>query len=201
MSAHERGDLRVTTIRPAYTYGEGQPLLSYWRRDDLLIDRLRKGKPIIVQGDGQSLWVCCHIEDVARAFIGALGNTVALGKAYHATGEEWMTWNQYYRAIASVIGAPPPDLVHIPTDLLAQVSPTRGKTALENFQFSNIFDNTAAHRDLGFRYSIPWKAGVRRVADWLESRERIGDSDEDTMDDRIVEAWRRAGKRMGVVEG
>ena len=200
MSAHERADLRVTIIRPAYTYGEGQPLLSYSGRDDMLIDRLRKHKPVIVQGDGQSLWVCCHCDDVARAFIGALGNTRTWGKAYHATGEEWMTWDQYYRTLASVADAPPPDLVHIPSDLLAQVAPQRGQRALENFQFSNIFDNTTARRDLGFRYTIVWKDGARRVIEWLESRERIANSDGETVDDAIVAAWRKVGKRMGIME-
>ncbi len=196
MAAHERADLRVTIVRPAYTYGEGQPLLSYSGRDAMLIDRLRKGKPIIVHGDGQSLWVCCHIDDVARAFIGALGNTRTWGKAYHAAGEEWMTWNQYYQSIAAVIGAPQPDLVHIPSELLARMAPQRGQRALENFQFSNVFDNSAARRDLGFRYTVTWKDGVRRVVDWLDSRGLNADSDDDHADDDIVAAWRRATQRL-----
>ncbi len=195
-AAHAKGDLPVTIIRPAYTYGEGQSLLNYWHRDDFLIDRLRRGKPVIVQGDGMSLWVCCHIDDVGRAFANAAGNSRTLGKAYHTTGEEWMTWNQYYKTMAEVVGAQAPNLVHIPSTLLAKVAPKRGQTPLENFQFTNIFDNTAAHADLGFRYTISWREGVRRTVAWLESRGMVRNSDEDTVDDQIIAAWQGMGVRM-----
>ena len=162
-AAANGSDLPVTIIRPAYTYGEGPSLLSWWRRDDYLIDRLRKHRPVIVQGDGMSLWVCAHADDVGRAFAAAAGNPATFGKAYHTTGEEWMTWNQYYQTMARAIGAPAPRLVHIPTDLLVKLAPKRGTTAVENFQFDNIFDNGAAARDLGYRYTITWLEGAKRV--------------------------------------
>jgi nucleoside-diphosphate-sugar epimerase len=133
---------------------------------------------------------------VGKAFATAAGDPGTLGKAYHTTGEEWMTWNQYYTTMAEVVGAPAPNLVHIPTTLLAKVAPRRGLTALENFQFSNIFDNTAAHMDLGFRYTIPWREGVRRTVAWLESRGMLRDSDQDTVDDQIIAAWQRMGARL-----
>lgn len=195
MAAHGK-DLPVTIIRPAYTYGESKSLLSWWGRDDFLIDRLRRRKPIIVQGDGMSLWVCCHVDDVGRAFAAAAGKQQAFGNAYHTTGEEWMTWNGYHQGIADAIGAPAPDLVHIPSDLLFAVAPKRSRTTVENFQFSNIFNNAAAHADLGFRYTVSWREGVKRVVAWLEQNGGIKNSDEDTVDDQIVAAWRQLGAAM-----
>ena len=72
-----------------------------------------------------------------------------MGKVYHTTGEEWMTWNEYHERVARALGAPP-QVVHIPTDALAQLTPEHSFIAVENFQFNNIFDNSVAKRDLEF---------------------------------------------------
>lgn len=64
------------------------------------LDRLKKGKLIVVHGDGTSLWGPCHREDVAKAFVNAIENRAAFGESYHVTTEEVITWNQYYHWIA-----------------------------------------------------------------------------------------------------
>jgi nucleoside-diphosphate-sugar epimerase len=194
--AHEDGELPVTVVRPAYTYGEGGTIIHTFGWSTTYIDRIRRGKPIVVHGDGSSFWVCCHIEDVARAFVGAMDGPAAAGKAYHATGEEWMTWNAYHQKVAEALDAPEPRLVAIPTDLLAAVAPQRSGIAATNFRFNNIFDNSAAHADLGFRYTVPWVEGVRRTVAWLDERGRIENSDGDPFDDRLIAAWERLGEQM-----
>lgn len=195
-AAHARGDLPVTVIRPAYTYGEGRGMLHAWGAKTTYLDRIRKGKPIVVPGDGQNLWGSCHRDDVGRAFANAAGNAATIGKGYHATGEEWMTWNQYHQRIAAAMGAPPPTLVHIPADLLRAVAPGQAMLVAENFQFNNIFDNTAARTDLGFQYTIPFTEGVRRIVAWLDARNRIENSDDDPFDDRVISAWQWASDQM-----
>lgn len=72
--AHKRGDFPVTIIRPAHTYGEGRGLIDSFRGGAYYLDRIRQGKPIIVHGDGNSLWASCYRDDVARAFVAAIGN-------------------------------------------------------------------------------------------------------------------------------
>jgi nucleoside-diphosphate-sugar epimerase len=195
-AAHERGDLSLTIIRPAYTYGEGRGPLNPFGGGTAYVDRLRKGKPIVVHGDGSSLWTACHRDDVARAFVAATGQPHTFGKAYHTPGEEWMTWDVYHQRVAAAIGAPPPTLVHIPTDLLAAVAPKRAAIIAENFQFSNIFDTSAAHADLGFQHSISWDEGVRRMVGWLDERGRVSNSDADSFEDRLIDAWQRLGERL-----
>jgi nucleoside-diphosphate-sugar epimerase len=201
MAAHARGDLAVTIIRPAHTYGEGSSFVHTFGRNTGYIDRIRKGKPIIVHGDGSSLWVSCHCEDVARAFVGARGNARVLGRAYHVTGDEWLTWNRHHQGVAEALDAPPPTLVHIPTDLLGAVAPRRAAIVVENFQFNNIFDNTAARADLGFQYTIPWIEGVRRTVAWLDATGRIENSDDDPFEDQVIAAWQRLGTEMARVLG
>jgi len=86
--------------------------------------------------------------------------------------------------------------VHIPTELLHTVAPKQATWCLENFRFNNIFDNTAARTDLGFRYTIRWVEGVRRVVAWLDEHEKIENSDGYRFYDRIIEAWQELGENM-----
>jgi nucleoside-diphosphate-sugar epimerase len=190
LEAHARGDFPVTIIRPAYTYGESRGALYPLGSWDCYAHRLLAGQPIISHGDGSSLWVACHVDDVARAFVGAINNRNAFGKAYHTTGEEWLTWDQYHTAIARALGAPPPVIVHIPTDTLVKLAPRRAASVADNFQFNNFFDNNAAHRDLGFAYTVPLVDGMRRAFSWLEQNRPLTGDGADEEHDRIVAAWR-----------
>ncbi len=194
--AQEKGAFKLTIIRPAHTYGEGRGLVHPFAGGNHFFDRIRKGKPIIVHGDGSSLWVACHRDDVARAFVNAVGNAKVYGNAYHVTGEEWMTWDQYHHGIAEAMNAPAPKIIHIPTDLLRKVFPKTAEWAAENFQFNNIFDNTAAKLDLDFRYSIRWVDGVKRVIKWLDEHNQIDNSDDHPFYDRVISAWERLGDNM-----
>ncbi|MFN8514471.1 MAG: NAD-dependent epimerase/dehydratase family protein [Chloroflexia bacterium] len=196
LDAHARGDLPLTIIRPAATYGEGRGMVHSFGGSTTYHDRLRKGKSIVVHGDGTSLWVSCHRDDVGRAFANAAGNARTIGRSYHVTGEEWLTWNRYHALVAEAMGAPPPALVHIPTELLAAVAP-RARICAENFQYNNIFDNSAARADLDFRYTIPFVEGVRRAVAWLDANGRIANSDDDPYDDRVIAAWQQLGADMG----
>ena len=196
LEAGGRGDFPVTILRPSQTYGEGGTIVHSLGWKTTYLDRIRKGKPIVVHGDGTCLWAACHIEDVGRGFVGAAGNPKAFGKSYNLTGEEWMTWNRYHAGVAEALNAPKPRLVHIPSDLLAKVAPKRAGISVDIFQYPSIFDNSAAIQDLGFRYTIPWVEGVRRTVAWLDSRGRIENSDDDSFDDRLIAAWEKAGNAM-----
>jgi nucleoside-diphosphate-sugar epimerase len=188
--AHARGAIALTVIRPGATYGETGHIVSPLGFRPSFVDRLRKGKPVIVHGDGSSLLALCHRDDVAAAFVAATGKPECLGQAYHVTGEEWVTWDQHVTMVARTSGAPSPTLVHIPSEALARLAPEAGRLALENFRFNGIYDNTAARRDLGFEYRISLEEGFRRTIAWLDKHGGIADSDEDPLDDRIIVSWR-----------
>lgn len=195
--AHERGDFAVTILRPAQTYSEGSsPLVHPFRGGTYHLDRLRKGKPILLHGDGNSVWSACHSEDVARAFVGALANEAAYGKAYNVCGDEWMTFNYYWTSAAEVMGAPSPRFVYIPTDLLGRIAPGLASWCVENFQYNNIFDSSLAKRDLGFRYTISWKEGVLRCLNWLERYGKIENCEDYPFYDQILELWEKLQKQM-----
>jgi nucleoside-diphosphate-sugar epimerase len=191
LDAHERREMAVTIIRPAHTYCEEGRILFSLGNTDSQLHRMRNGKPLVVHGDGTTFWVSCHADDVAGAFVNAVGNGRAYGKAYHAAGEEWLTWNRRYEIAAQVLGVSDLRLVHIPTDVLARISPQLSRSTVQNFSGHNIFDNAAAREDLGFRYTIPWEQGVRQIIDWLDRNGAAPDEAIDAAEDRIITAWEK----------
>lgn len=192
-AAHKRGELTVTSIRPGHTYGEGgDNLLHALGVGTYHVDRLKKGLPIILHGNGTSFWPTCHRDDVAVAFVGAIGNEQAYGRGYHVAGEEWMTWEGYHLGLAKAIGAEPPEFVTIPTDALVQLAPKEAYLADVNFSYNNLFDNTRAREELGFRVTIPWVEGARRTVQWLEENGQLQDSDDFPIYDQVIMRWRKA---------
>jgi nucleoside-diphosphate-sugar epimerase len=192
MDAHAEGAFEATVIRPWHTYGEGGTLNHTFGNDTYYVDRIERGLPIVVHGDGTSLWAPCHRDDVARAFVNAVGNEAAFGEAYNVTSDEHITWNQYHERVAEALDAPDPELVHVPTDLLREAAPDRTGMLENHFQFSTVFDNGKAKRDLGFEYTVTWREGVERTVAWLRERDRIEDAESEPFDDAVVAAWRDA---------
>ena len=138
-----------------------------------------------------SVWVATHSDDASVPFTNAAGNPVAYGQAYNVTGDEWMTQNRMWRIIARVLGAPEPDFVYIPTDLLGRLAPREAKWCVENFRYNSIFDNSKVKRDLDFRYQISFAEGARRSIEHLTAQGMIESWEKYPFYDRIIEAWRR----------
>ncbi|TVQ23518.1 MAG: NAD-dependent epimerase/dehydratase family protein [Spirochaetaceae bacterium] len=197
-AAHDRGDFTVTVIRPGLTYREGGAPLHPFRGGTWHLDRLLKGKPVILHGDGTSLWTACHSDDVSTAFVNAIGNDAALGNGYIVAAERWMSWQYYWRVAADALGAPSPTFVHIPADVLERLAPTLSSWIPPHFQFHAIFDVSAAKRDLGFAPTISWEAGCRRCIDWLNARGAIESSDAHPEYDTLVGAWEASIESMEV---
>jgi nucleoside-diphosphate-sugar epimerase len=192
LTAYKQNNFPVTIIRPAYTYREGVGILHTFGWSTDYLERIRKRKPIITHGDGNSFWVACHAEDVARAFVNAIGKTQVIGKAYHVAGEEWLTWRAYHETVAEALDCKLPELIHIPTDVLYQLAPEQSFWAKVNFQFNNLFDNTAAKRDLDFSYTVSWLEGAKRMIDWLNTNNRVEGSSPDHYEN-IIQTWRKLG--------
>lgn len=190
MEAFQQQGFPVTIVRPAATYSEGvSPLLTTFGRQSYHLDRVQKGLPVVLHGDGHSIWVEAHASDVARAFTGAIGNPVTIGKSYDVTGEELLTWRSMYTIVAEELGASSPKWVCIPAEMLGRLAPEESEWCLMNFQYNNIFDNTAARQDLGYRYTISYREGVRRCLRYLLDRGMIEDQAHYPFYDRLLREW------------
>ena len=170
LTAHARGDLPVTILRPAQTYGEGAVPAHVFGRRGGVLHRLRSGQPVLLPGDGTALRVACYVDDVAAAFVGALGSARTLGRAYNVAGDEWLTWNDYTALLATAAGGPSPTVVYVPTDVLARAAPAWARPLIERDQYNAIYDNAAAKADLGFHYRTHAADGLRRTVAWLDRR-------------------------------
>lgn len=184
-------EFAVTIIRPAQTYSEGLLLVHLFGWDSFFIDRIRKGKKIIAHGDGSSLWVAAHRDDVSLAFANAVGNTKAYCKKYNVTGLEVMTWLDYYRILAEGSNFPAPQFVFIPTSYLMKLNADKTFICRENFSRNNLFDNSAAIADLGYKYTISWKEGSARSVKWLIENNKLEDYTQQPYYDEIINRWEK----------
>jgi nucleoside-diphosphate-sugar epimerase len=191
MQAYREEGFPVTIVRPSLTYDPQFPIAIGGWGCYTLADRLKRGQPIIVHGDGSSLWVVTHAEDFGRGFVGLIGHWQSLGHAFHITSDEVLTWNQIYQTIAGALGVEA-KIVHISSDFLARVAPGLTGSLLGDKAWSVVFDNTKIKAFVpGFRAAIPFRDGIRRTLAWFdadEKRRRVDEAVNKEMD-RILAAY------------
>jgi nucleoside-diphosphate-sugar epimerase len=177
----------VTIVRPSHTYD--CTLLPMHGRYTI-VDRMRKGKKVIVHGDGSSLWVLTHHRDFAKGFVGLLGNNRAIGEVFHITSDEWLTWNQIFEIVAQAAGANV-DIVHIPSDIIARYDPEWGAGLLGDKTHSMIFDNTKIKQVVpDFSATIPFVHGAKEIIQWHDSNpaRQVVHDDLNRLIDEIISA-------------
>jgi nucleoside-diphosphate-sugar epimerase len=188
---HTENGFPATIVRPSYTYGETWIPTALEGQGYTVVDRMRRGRKIVVPGDGESLWTMTHNTDFCRALVGLLGNPDAAGESFHITSDEVLTWNQIARTIARAAGLEA-DIVHIPSDFVAVVAPEEGPGLLGDKSLSLVFDNSKIKRFVpGWEAKIPFSEGVARSIAWFEADpvRQIVDEELSAKLDRIVAAY------------
>ena len=192
MRAYRTNGFPMTIVRPSHTYDTIVPV-AVSKSDFTIIDRIRRGLPVIIHGEGTSLWTLTHADDFARAFIGLCGNLRAIGHAFHITSDEWLTWDQILRLVGRAAGAEP-NLVHVPSAFIAKVDPETGPGLLGDKSWCALFDNTKIKSFVpGWQAQIPFAEGIRRTVAWFDadpSRQAV-DEKANARVDEILRAWRR----------
>jgi nucleoside-diphosphate-sugar epimerase len=160
----------------------------------IVVDRMRRGKPTIVPGDGQSLWTMTHNTDFAKGLVGLLGNPQAIGESFHITSDEVLTWDQIAHIIGKAAGVQP-QLIHIPSDLINHYDATLGANLLGDKAYNGVFDNSKIKRAVpGYLATTPFTEGIRRALAWHDAdpaRQQIN-AQLDAVLDRIIEAYQLA---------
>jgi nucleoside-diphosphate-sugar epimerase len=192
LRAYREKSFPVTIVRPSLTYGPPQipAAVSSWTRPWTLVDRMRKGKKVIVPGDGTSLWTMTHNSDLAKGFVGLMGNARAIGHAFHITSDEVLSWNQIYCLIGAAAGAPP-DITHVTSDVIAAFNPEDLGNLIGDKAQCGVFDNSKIRSFVpGYMATVPFSEGIRESVRWFESHpeRRTIDDSFNALSDRIIEA-------------
>ncbi len=193
---YRRKNFPVTIVRPSLTYGLSQiPLcIGSWSYPYTVINRMKKGNPVIVPGDGTSLWTVTWNADFAKGLVGLLGCKKAVGEAFHITSDEVLSWNQIYLQAGKAAGVVP-ELMHIPSDLLSTHIPRLEGSLIGDKVNSVVFDNSKIKKLVpSFKCEVKWAEGVRRAVRWHEAdpvRCAI-DKETDRLHDRIISSYLRA---------
>lgn len=188
MKTYREEGFPVTIVRPSHTYCERSVPVSVhgpkgsWQ----VLKRMLEGKPVLIQGDGSSLWTLTWNEDFARGFIGLLGNPKAIGEAFQIMSDEQLTWNQIYQSVANVLGVTFKPY-YASSDFLAAVSPMEYDftgNLLGDKAVTVVFDCTKLKRAVpGFCATTRFDEGVRRCVDYLMSHPEL------QVEDPEFDAW------------
>jgi nucleoside-diphosphate-sugar epimerase len=190
--AYREQDFPVTVVRPSHTYDRTKiAMVGGWTD----IHRMRAGLPVMVHGDGTSLWTLTHSQDFAKAFVGLLGRPQAVGESYTITSDEYLPWNQIYQLFARAAGVREPELVHVASETIAAHSDELGANLLGDRSHSVVFDNTKIKSLVpDYCATIPFADGAREIVDWHDANPDLQVVDQKFMDlsERLT-GWARRG--------
>jgi nucleoside-diphosphate-sugar epimerase len=201
MKLYREEGFPVTIVRPSYTYDERKvPLAVHGNQGTWsVIKRIIDGKPVIIHGDGTSLWTMTHNSDFAKGFAGLTGNIRALGEAVQITSDETLTWNQIYQCIAKAVDRPL-KAVHVSSEFLAAAGPYNFYGGLLGDKaVSAVFDNTKLKRLApGFVAVKRFDEGVKETIDYILAHPEYQQEDPefDIWTDKIIEIMQLAAKTI-----
>lgn len=194
----------VTIVRPSHTYDERSvPLGVHGKKGSYqVIKRMLEGKPVIIQGDGTSLWTLTFNEDFATGYVGLMGNVHAIGEAFQITGDESLSWNQIYRTIADALGGKL-DAYHVAADYLSAIGDKYGYdfegSLTGDKSVSVVFDNSKLKRLVpDMRTTVPFNRGVRIALDYVLSHPecQVEDPEFDAWCDKVIAVLEESKKQF-----
>ena len=197
----------VTIIRPSHTYGPGGgwvlgTLLNDWEWDCETLNRIKRGAPVVVHGDGENLWQSCYSDDIGMAFVGALGKPWVRGEIYNACGRDIITWNEHYKRLGRAMGKKA-RIVHLPTEVIVKGAPEQATGFLREIaRYHGAYSNDKIRKHIPeFDPNIDVVAGHKLHYKWLVKEDRISKSPKRPYEDALVrlasETLKRAS-RLGV---
>lgn len=201
MKMYRENGFPVTIIRPSHTYDERSvPLGVHGDMGSFqVVKRMLEGKPVIIHGDGTSLWTMTHNTDFAKAFIGLMGNIHAIGEAFQITSDETLTWNQIYESIARHLGVPFKPY-YVPSDFLHAAGHWDFEGSLIGDKANSVvFDNSKLKRAVpGFTAAVRFDQGIAQTLDYVLAHKecQIEDPEFDAWCDKVIDALENAKKEI-----
>lgn len=193
MKAYREENFPMTIVRPSLTYDTVIPIAIGGFKEYTTADRILKGKPIIIHGDGTSLWTVTHSDDFAIGLVGLLGLTQSIGHAFHITSDEVLNWNMIHKILADSLGCEL-NAVHIASDFICKIEPYYIEKLLADKAESVIFDNSKIKTFVPeFKAIIPFSIGIKRTLKWLDENPemKIVSSETNKRLEHILKAYQK----------
>jgi nucleoside-diphosphate-sugar epimerase len=182
----QQHNMPITIVRPSLTYGIGAENIGVLRQNYGIIDRIKKGKPLVMFGDGTTPWSFTFAPDLAKGYAGLVGNKSAYGEAYHITSDEVHIWEDLYIEFGRIIGKEP-NIVHISSELLRKASPVIFDHLYYEKSYSGIYNNSKIKRDVhNFKAEISLEKGLKTIVQWFEEENKRVDPLKDELEDKLV---------------
>jgi nucleoside-diphosphate-sugar epimerase len=185
IAASRSSDFPATIVRPSHTYDETLiPIEGGWT----MLDRMRRGLPVLVHGDGTSLWTLTHARDFAVGFVGLMGNPVAVGDTFQITSDFVYPWDAIYRMLGAALGVEP-TLVHVASETIAAAVPDWGPGLIGDKAHSVVFDNSKLRSVVpDFNPTTTFAQGAREIVAWYDADEsrRSVDADVNAKIDAVI---------------
>jgi len=179
-------ELPITIVRPSLTFGVGAQNIGVLRQNYGIVDRIIKGKPLIMFGDGTTPWSFTFAVDLAKGFIALTGNKKSFGEVYHITSEDRNIWEDLYLEFGKIVGKKP-IILHLPSEVLYKAAPRLCDHLYFEKKYSGLFDNSKIKRDApGFKTSISLNKGLRTIVDWYKREASTIDPEKDALEDKLV---------------
>ena len=200
MQKYREEGFPVTIVRPSHTYDERHIPLGVHGKNGFwqVIKRMQDGKPVIIQGDGTSLWHVTFNRDFAVGYTGLMGNQHAIGEAFQITGDETLTWNQIYQTIADALGVEL-KAYHVAAEYLAAVGEKYGYdftgSLIGDKSASVVFDNRKLKRIVPeMKSTVMFHEGVQIALEYVLSHPelQVEDPEFDKWCDRVIEALEKS---------
>ncbi len=201
MKMYRENGFPVTIVRPSHTYCEKSVPLGVHGKNGSwqVIKRMLEGKPVIIHGDGTSLWTMTDSRDFAKGFIGLLGNPHTIGEAFQITSDETLTWNQIYKTIADCLKVKFKPY-YVSSEFLAAVSDYDFEGSLTGDKSNSVvFDNKKLKKAVpDFAASIRFEEGVGRTLEYVLSHKecQVEDPEFDSWCDKVINAMETAKKEI-----
>jgi nucleoside-diphosphate-sugar epimerase len=194
LRAYRETGFPMTIVRPSHTYGTIFPTSIGAGSSYVIPQRMLDGKPVVVHGDGTTLWTLTHSADFALAFVPLMGHPLSIGHAFHITSDFVITWNQIYEQLGYALGVEP-NIVHIPSAFIAEFDFKTGEGFLGDKMWCVLFDNSKIKSFVPeFVAKIPFHIGIRRTLDWFQAdaKRMVVPPEHDQFIDNLLAAYQNA---------
>jgi nucleoside-diphosphate-sugar epimerase len=187
LEAWHREKFPVIILKPSTTYGPVQGMVRQVCWDFQWIDRVKKGKPILICGDGNTLHQHLHVDDIAQAYAGVIGKAHTIGQTYNAVNRGYTTWAEYHRLAGKVLGKET-ELIGVPFEDLKHLNVPNFGICEEIFAHHGYYSPEKLFRDVPeFHPQVSLEQGMTQVIEAMEREARIPNSDELKWEDEIIE--------------